>query len=203
MDALRESGYTGVQTYPDPEYPSFFNFEAEYNVRDNYRFGIEWECMRMRSINADNPLGEEIDRSSISLIFDYIVLQYDLRKFEFATGAGLSYNILAVNPNSDLEEEILNENNLKLDKKKFEFYLKKHVEKSKSKKSFDKKVDKDLKIYKKISRELEVEFTGYQRSSLKTVIENIIKIDKKGNKKIATGLTEGQKGEIILRKTPF
>ncbi len=104
---------------------------------------------------------------------------------------------------AELTEEILNENNLKLDKDKFDFYFKKHVEKSKSKKSFDKEVDKNLMLYREISNNLEVDFIGYQNISSETVIENIIRTDKNGSKKIVPDLSEAEKGEIILRKTPF
>jgi len=68
---------------------------------------------------------------------------------------------------------------------------------------FDKKIDINLEIYRKISKNLEVEFIGYQKSKAKTVIENIIKIDKNGNKDLTSKLYEGEKGEIILRETPF
>lgn len=103
----------------------------------------------------------------------------------------------------ELTEEILNESSLKLDKKKFNLHLEKHIERSKSKKSFDKKVTKDLVLYQRISNDSELEFIGYQNTSSETSIENIIKTDKNGNKKIVRDLSEGEKGEIILRKTPF
>jgi alanyl-tRNA synthetase len=103
----------------------------------------------------------------------------------------------------ELTDEILKENGLKLDKEKFDLHLKAHQEKSKDKKSFDKKIDKNLALYQKIGRELEVEFIGYQVTSSESIIENIIITDKKGNKKIVPFLSEGEKGEIILRKTPF
>jgi len=103
----------------------------------------------------------------------------------------------------ELTREILKENDLKLDKGKFDLHLKKHQEKSKNKKSFDKKIDKNLSIYQKISKESEVEFIGYQNTSAETVIENMVKTDKNGNKKLVPHLSKGEKGEIILRKTPF
>jgi alanyl-tRNA synthetase len=103
----------------------------------------------------------------------------------------------------ELTEEILNENDLRLDRKKFDSRLEKHVERSKGKKLFDKKVDKDLTLYQKLTNNLEVEFTGYQDTSSETVIENIIKTDKNGDKSIVHDLSEGEKGEIILKRTPF
>jgi alanyl-tRNA synthetase len=103
----------------------------------------------------------------------------------------------------ELTGEILGENGLKLNRKKFDLHLKKHQEKSKNKKSFDKRIDKNLAVYQKISRELEVEFTGYQDIYAEAVIENIVITDKNDNKKVVSYLSEGEKGEIILENTPF
>jgi alanyl-tRNA synthetase len=103
----------------------------------------------------------------------------------------------------ELTGEILKENGLKLDRKKFVKHLKKHQEKSKNKKSFDKRIDKNLAVYQKMAGELEVEFTGYQDISAEAVIENIVITDKNINKKTAPVLSAGERGEIILRSTPF
>lgn len=103
----------------------------------------------------------------------------------------------------ELTVEILNENDLKLDIEKFDVYLKKHTEKSRGKVLFDKKIDKNLELYNKISKNLDVTFVGYQKNLLKTTIENIIKIDDSGNKELISLLSEGEKGELILKETPF
>ena len=106
LDAFKSSGYRGKQTYPDPEFPSFFSFEVEYNLTDKYRFGVEWNGQRMRSIR-EGPITEEADRSSISLIFDYIVLPLYhtiFKKSEFVLGTGLSYNFLTMNPSPEVEK---------------------------------------------------------------------------------------------------
>ncbi len=103
----------------------------------------------------------------------------------------------------ELTMEILGENDLKLDMKKFHDYLKKHVEKSRKKVLFDKKIDKNLELYRKISKNLEVVFVGYQKNVSETIIESIVKIDKYGNRELTSKLPEGEKGEIILKETPF
>jgi len=103
----------------------------------------------------------------------------------------------------ELTVEILKENNLNLDLNKFSEFVKKHSEKSRTVASFDKKIDKSIEIYKKIIRKNEVEFLGYQDSKIKTKIINIIKICKNGEKKSVPSLNEHEKGEIILKKTPF
>jgi len=103
----------------------------------------------------------------------------------------------------ELTREILGENKIDIDLKKFDDYMKEHVRKSKNKELVDKKVDKDIGIYNSISKYIEVEFMGYQKSNMKTVIEKIIKSDKDNNKIFASKLIEGDEGEIILKETPF
>jgi len=106
LDAFKSSVYSGEQTYPDPEYPSFFSFEVEYNLTNKYRFGVEWNSQRMRRICAV-PIWEEADRSSISFIFDYTVLQYNssiLKKYEFVIGTGLNCNYLSINQTITVRE---------------------------------------------------------------------------------------------------
>ena len=103
----------------------------------------------------------------------------------------------------ELTVEILDENDLNLDIEKFYDYLKKHTEKSREKVSFDKKIDKNLELYNKINKDLDVTFVGYQKTLLETSIENILKISGSGNKELVSSLSEGEKGELILRETPF
>ncbi|MFA5014437.1 MAG: alanine--tRNA ligase [Actinomycetota bacterium] len=103
----------------------------------------------------------------------------------------------------ELTVEILDENDLKLDIEKFYDYLTKHTEKSRERVSFDKKIDKNLELYNRINKNLDVIFIGYQKNVLKTTIENIIKISDSGKRELVSGLSEGEKGELILRETPF
>lgn len=103
----------------------------------------------------------------------------------------------------ELTREILNENKIKLNLEKFNEYLRKHTEKSKRKEISGRKTGKNLDMYSDISKNLEVEFSGYTGSREDTVIEALIKIDRNGNKKATSELAGGEKGEIILKKTPF
>lgn len=109
----------------------------------------------------------------------------------------------------ELTAEILKENNIKLDLRKFNDYVKEHTEKSRGKDIFNTGIDKDIELYREISKNIEVEFTGYQKYRTETVIEKIIKIDGDGSgtgtvsKKPVLELSEGEKGEIILKETPF
>ena len=103
----------------------------------------------------------------------------------------------------ELTTEILDENGLKLDHDKFEHYFKQHTEKSKKKTSFDKKIDKNLDLYRNLAKEIHVEFLGYEKDQANTVIEKIISPPDSGNTMVIEELSAGEKGEIILKDTVF
>ncbi len=103
----------------------------------------------------------------------------------------------------ELTGEILKEKKIKLDLKRFNDYAKEHAEKSRSKDIFNSEMDKDMELYKEISKNFEAEFIGYQKYKTAASIEKIIKFDRSGNKKLTSRLSEGEKGEIILKETPF
>jgi alanyl-tRNA synthetase len=103
----------------------------------------------------------------------------------------------------ELTSEILEEHNIKLDPKIFDKYFKEHAEKSRRNTSFDKKVDKKLLLYKRISTETKTDFLGYEKEVLKTTIKGIIKISADGNGVETKELSAGEKGEIILDSTVF
>ena len=103
----------------------------------------------------------------------------------------------------ELTTEILDENGLKLDHDKFEHYFKQHTEKSKKKTSFDKKIDKNLDLYRNLAKKIHVEFLGYEKDQANTVIEKIISPPDSGNTMVIEELSAGEKGEIILKDTVF
>ncbi len=103
----------------------------------------------------------------------------------------------------ELTREILDENNLKLDLDKFGEYFKEHAEKSKAGTSFDKKIDKNLDLYRTIAKEIHVEFLGYEKDQANTCIEKIISSGDNGSTAILDELNAGEKGEIVLRDTVF
>jgi alanyl-tRNA synthetase len=117
---------------------------------------------------------------------------------------------------AELTVEILKENNLEMDMQAFNRHLQLHAEKSRVKTVFDKKVEMNLALYKKIAATLSVEFTGYQELKTISKVAAIIKTnnDVSGSKDIkpkepgiadifVDKLSKGQTGEIILYKTPF
>ncbi len=102
----------------------------------------------------------------------------------------------------ELTEEILKENNLSLDMVKFNEFMKNHIKKSKEKTIFDKKINEHLDLYRNIKSQTENEFVGYESNSSETVILSIL-LNDNSLKKETNELNEGQKGELIIKKTPF
>ncbi len=103
----------------------------------------------------------------------------------------------------ELTQEILNEHNLKVDLEEFENYLEEHSKKSKTEKAFDKKIDQKINIYSSLSQIINTEFIGYQNLQVNTEVLKIFKYDKKENLTPVETLEENNKGEIILKSTPF
>ena len=56
--------------------------------------------------------------------------------------------------------------------------MKEHSIKSKEKTVFDKKIDKNLDLYKQLVNQFEVNFTGYQENKSSSKIMSIIKYNK-------------------------
>ncbi|MBM3699798.1 MAG: alanine--tRNA ligase [Actinobacteria bacterium] len=103
----------------------------------------------------------------------------------------------------ELTAEILNENGFELQIEKFDEYMAMHSEKSRKKTAFDKKIDTNLELYKRISKKTEVDFIGYQELRGAAVIMHLLK-HKDENGAVPSGLLcKGDRGEIILDSTPF
>lgn len=102
----------------------------------------------------------------------------------------------------ELTGEILAENNLYLDVEKFNLFVKKHVEISKERTTFDKKLIENIDEYKSLSKEIHCEFAGYEKIESSSKIIKILK-NEKSKKFIVEELTENEHGEIILDNTPF
>lgn len=103
----------------------------------------------------------------------------------------------------EVTREILQENNLKLDMDQFEHFYRQHVAKSKQQTVFDKKVDHKLDLYKETARKCSADFTGYQALHTSTQVTQLFETSPKQELSIVGSLKEGQKGEIILKSTPF
>ncbi len=102
----------------------------------------------------------------------------------------------------ELTQEILNDHGIRVNLGEFKDYLEEHSKKSKNKTAFDKKLDEKINIYSEVSKKYSTEFIGYENFRADSEVLKIFKYD---NKKLAPArqLSEGEKGEIILRATPF
>jgi alanyl-tRNA synthetase len=103
----------------------------------------------------------------------------------------------------ELTKEILEENNLLIDMEKINLFMKKHMEDSKEKTLFDKKLIDNIDEYKALSKEIECEFTGYEKIETSSKIIKILKNNENNKKIVSEELFENGSGEIILNKTPF
>jgi alanyl-tRNA synthetase len=103
----------------------------------------------------------------------------------------------------ELTAEILRENNILLDLKKVEDHFRKHAERSRKTAAFDKKIDKNLELYRHAGKKGKTDFIGYESESAKTTIECIIRLDADGTGKEVEMLSAGEKGEVILKSTVF
>ncbi len=95
----------------------------------------------------------------------------------------------------DFTEEILREKGFLIEKGSFEKELENQKRRSKI---FQKFVASHKEIYERISREMDVEFLGYEKLTCNGKLKAII---KDGN--LVEGLKEGEEGELVFDKTTF
>ncbi|MGM0365607.1 MAG: alanine--tRNA ligase [Actinomycetota bacterium] len=103
----------------------------------------------------------------------------------------------------ELTQEILKEKGLKLKLDKFNEYMQEHAEKSKEKDAFDKKIDKKIDLYRDLAKKYQIDFVGYQTLKSSTEVARILAYRKADQILPADTLTQNQKGEIVLKSTPF
>ncbi len=108
LDAFIASGFAGPNgelresiNYPVENNPplDYWNLEAEYGLTGRLRLGLAMGGIKPPDIVWDDGAVERVDRTSISLLLDYVFIPVDpllLTRWEFAAGAGLSYNSLSV-----------------------------------------------------------------------------------------------------------
>ena len=103
----------------------------------------------------------------------------------------------------ELTTEILKEKGMGLDLRQFREHFDEHIRRSRKKTSFDKKVDRNIPLYKRASKGLKTEFLGYEKEAGTTTVKGIIKTDGKGEAEEVEILEAGEKGELILQSTVF
>lgn len=93
-------GWFGTIHYPvDHNTPSTWNLATEYSLTDQFRLGLVWNRIPEQEISGKDYEVEHARATSINFFADYVVLSVDpllLSRYEFAIGAGLSYNWLSV-----------------------------------------------------------------------------------------------------------
>jgi hypothetical protein len=107
IDAFNASGFGGTvggwfgpTHYPvDHSSPFTWNLGTEYSLTDQFRLGLVWNRIPEQEISGKDYEVEHARATSMNFFADYVVLPVDpqlLSRYEFAIGAGLSYNWLSV-----------------------------------------------------------------------------------------------------------
>ena len=182
---LNEIGKTVIENYSS-YYPELSNKDAFA-----YRIVLDEEKRFTRTLKEGNMILNEMVKKTIE----------EKKKWFDAKDAFMLYETYGFPV--ELTSEILEEYEIKLDFKIFDKYFKEHSEKSKKNTSFDKKIDKKILLYKKLSKEENTDFIGYEKETLKTTIKGIIKTADDGTGTEENELNAGEKGELILRNTVF
>ncbi|MGM0409682.1 MAG: alanine--tRNA ligase [Bacillota bacterium] len=99
----------------------------------------------------------------------------------------------------DLTKDELNRNGYKVDEKGFEKEMEKQRKRARNAREDTVFADEEVKLYNEIKDEnRNIEFTGYRNLKNESEILAIIKDGKR-----VESLKEGEKGEVILNRTPF
>ncbi len=107
IDAFNASGFGGTvggwfgpTDYPvDHSSPFTWNLGADYNLTNQFRLGLVRKKISEQEIRGKDFEVEYARATSINFFADYIIFPIDpllLSRFEFAIGAGVSYNWLSV-----------------------------------------------------------------------------------------------------------
>ena len=98
----------------------------------------------------------------------------------------------------DLTEEILTEMSMSVDRAGFDACMKEQKEKARKARKHSNYMGADATVYDEIDPHITCEFTGYDRLEDESVITVLTTEDE-----ITEALTDGQKGTVIVEKTPF
>ncbi len=102
----------------------------------------------------------------------------------------------------DLTQEILEEKGFTYDEAGFDACMKKQKETARGARKETNYMGADATVYNELPTDYISEFDGYDKTESKEVIKNICLITEEGGE-ISSELLEGDKGAIIVEKTPF